>query len=366
MNRTLLTVIGTRPQYVKYASLHKEVRKDINEIFVDTGQHYDQNMSEVFYSELGIPIPDYNLSAGDKDPFVQFSQMMIGINEIIKESKPDALFCLGDTNSTLAAALTAAKNQVPVIHLEAGERNFDNYLVKVLPCTIPEESNRVATDHLSSVLLCASKRALGNLENESISGKIEYTGDIMYDLFLGKKEQGLIDKNVLNNYDLTEKNYYFCTIHRAINTDSRERMSSILEAFSEFDKQILFPIHPRTRKRLQDFDLWGLFEKLPHLKLVEPVSYLESLSLGFYSRKIITDSGGLFRESYYYSVPSLYIDDTTAWIDIVKSGWGVMTGSNVETILEALKKKTPEKHPDLFGDGTAVEKTVESIKQFLS
>lgn len=360
--KKILTVIGTRPQFIKYAAVSKLLRGHFKETLVDTGQHYSKNLSADFIKELSFPRPDFSLNAAETNVPKQMTRIITGLNKIINTRKPDALLCFGDTTSALSAALTALKHDIPIIHIEAGERNFDKKGIRVPSYTIPEEANRIMVDSVSTFLLCASKRAVKNLESESNTGSIKYTGDIMYDLY--KKRIGSVLKMSMahSKFALKPKNYIYCTIHRALNTDSNKRMNAFLNVFKNTEQTVILPIHPRTEKNLKKFGLLAKYKALKNLIITMPVGYGDSLALNYYSKGVLTDSGGVVREAFFSSVPSIMIDDTSEWLDLFLSGWSSLTGADEELILQKLQNlKKPGKKPELFGDGKAAEKTVKYL-----
>lgn len=363
--KKLLTVIGTRPQYIKYAALSSLIRRNFIEVLVDTGQHYDHDMSGVFLKGLRIPRPHHNLGITRRSPAAQLSSIITKLTGVIHRLRPDALLCFGDTTSTLAAALAADKNRLTLIHIEAGERNFDRLGRRVAPHGIPEEMNRILTDNLAQVLLCSSQRAVANLRMEGNPGFIAYTGDITYDLYLKSCRPAIAESTIIKDLKLEPGRFYFCTVHRAINTDNRERLKSIFKALAKLKLPVVFPIHPRTKRRCREF---GFKERLlgtPNILLHGPVSYSDSLALNHGSKAVITDSGGVVREAYFCGRPSIYLDDTTEWIDIFMGGWSTITGANENLILAASDSLPPGKKPRLFGDGKAVMKTIEVLKDVL-
>jgi UDP-GlcNAc3NAcA epimerase len=277
------------------------------------------------------------------------------------------MICFGDTNSTLASAIAAVKMDVPFVHIEAGERNFDSKENIVHPASIPEETNRIAADVLSSLLLCSTKRAVKNLNTERIKGRIIFTGDIMYDLYL-KSIKGVIKgSKILERLKLKPKSYYFCTVHRAINTDSKARMTGLYDALKKLAMPVVLPVHPRTKKALEKYNLYSKFLNLKNLRLLEPVGYKDSLMLNYNSAFVLTDSGGVVREAYFSGVPSIMLDDTSEWQDLYESGWSVIAGADSDKIITTVKKlKAPESRSSFFGNGDAVNKTISAIKNWLN
>jgi UDP-N-acetylglucosamine 2-epimerase len=293
--------------------------------------------------------------------------MIKSLYGIFSKEKPAAMVCFGDTNSTLSAAIAAVKLNIPFVHVEAGERNFDAKGNKAHPASIPEETNRNVTDELSSLLLCSTRRAVKNLNAEEIKGDIIFTGDIMYDLYIKSIKKVIKESNILKMLNLKPKSYYFCTVHRAINTDSKARMAGLYNALKNINSTVVIPVHPRTKKALENYNLYSIMQKLDNLVMLEPVGYKDSLMLNYNSSLVLTDSGGVVREAYFSSVPSLMLDDTSEWQDLFESKWSVITGADSDKIIKAVKKlKTPETRPSYFGNGNAVNKTISAIKNWLN
>lgn len=352
----IVTIIGARPQFIKAAPFSYVFRKKNEEILVHTGQHYDANMSDIFFEELGIPKPDYNLGVGSGNHGLQTARMLEKIEEILLKEKSDGLLVYGDTNSTLAGALAASKLHVPVFHVEAGLRSYNKLM--------PEEQNRILTDHLSDLLLCPTKTAVNNLEKEGIITGVIKTGDIMFDAVLRNNEISydqysdgswlyeLINENC-KIPNLKEKEYYLATIHRAENTDNQKKLGEIFSAFEKMDKPVLLPIHPRTRKLIVDLDI-----KLNNTILIKPVGYLLMLYLTANAYMVITDSGGLQKEAFFLKTPCTTLRDQTEWIETLENGWNILSLIDVDTILNTVTRKLDCLHypqPLLFGNGNAAE-----------
>lgn len=350
----VLTIIGARPQFVKAAPFSTVFRKENEEILVHTGQHYDSNMSKIFFDELGIPKPDYNLGVGSGSHALQTGRMLEKIEEIILEEKPDGVLVYGDTNSTLAGALAASKLHVPVFHVEAGLRSYNKLM--------PEEQNRVLTDHISTLLLCPTETAVNNLNQEGISLGVYNTGDIMYDAVINNtaiSKQRYSGNNWLNQLrkvneyvpNLLEKEYYLATIHRAENTNDINILNKIFTAFSKLDKPVLMPLHPRTRKLIDQMDI-----SINNITIIKPVSYLLMLYLTANAYMVLTDSGGLQKEAYFLKTPCTTLREQTEWLETLQNDWNVLSPIDVNDILEAATRKLNclhYKQPLLFGDGHA-------------
>lgn len=326
----IATVIGARPQFIKAAVVSRacrEHRPDVQEIIVHTGQHYDANMSDVFFDELDIPQPDYHLGVGGGTHGQNTGRMLEAIETVFLENKPQWVLVYGDTDSTLAGALAAVKLRIPVAHVEAGLRSFNR--------NMPEEINRVLTDHASDLLFTPTDTATRNLANEGIIGdKVRQVGDVMYDAALYYATMAEKESRILDSLGLNSKTYILATLHRAENVDNRERLSNILEGFSESPYPIIWPIHPRTRKRIEDFGL-----ELPtNIQEIEPVGYLDMVMLEKHARVIATDSGGVQKEAYFHGVPCITLREETEWVELVEAGTNVIVGANSVLIGEMLKK----------------------------
>ncbi len=353
----LITIIGARPQFIKAAPFSEEFRKENEEILVHTGQHYDSNMSDVFFDELGIPKPDYNLGIGSGMHGKQTGRMLEGIEEIILKEKPDGLLVYGDTNSTLAGALAASKLHIPVYHVEAGLRSYNKLM--------PEEQNRILTDNISELLLCPTQTAVDNLEKEGIVGGVINTGDIMYDTVLRNidlaKDKYIEELERENEIEIEfdEKEYYLATVHRAENTDNVDKLTDIFKAFTELDKPVILPLHPRTKKLIEELDL-----KLNNIIIVNPVGYLMMLYLTSKAYMVITDSGGLQKEAYFLQTPCTTLRDQTEWVETLENEWNVLSHIDVEEIKTKVNRKLnclQHPQPQSFGDGKAALKICEAI-----
>jgi UDP-GlcNAc3NAcA epimerase len=358
-----LTVIGTRPQFVKYAAVADGVAALFQNVLVDTGQHYDRHLSGDFLTHFGLREPDHRLEASRAGALPQIADMMVKLGAVVEAEKPDFILCFGDTNSTLAAALAGVKSGIEVVHVEAGERNYTLARERVPPHTIPEEANRVMTDHVAALNLCASARAEANLRAEQVRGRVAYTGDITYDLYRGHIERALQEDDVLAKHGLEARGFYFCTVHRALNTECPSRLGEIVSALLGAAKPVLLPLHPRTAKMLTEFRLMEPLRASGNVVLTEPVGYTESLLLNYWSDRVITDSGGVVREAFFNGIPSVLLDDTTEWIDLVEHGWSSLVGADREAIGAALLRPAPDARPALFGDGTAVPRTVSALQE---
>ncbi|HUV45624.1 MAG TPA: UDP-N-acetylglucosamine 2-epimerase (non-hydrolyzing) [Dehalococcoidia bacterium] len=341
----IASIIGARPQFIKYAPLSRELRKLHQEIIIHTGQHYDYEMDRVFFDELEIPKPGYNLEVGSGTHGYQTGEMLRRIEGVLVTENPDLVLVYGDTNSTLAGALAAVKLQIKVGHVEAGLRSFDK--------TMPEEINRVLTDHCSDYLFCPTQTAADNLKREGIVRGVYVTGDVMVDALLYNKE--IAERsNILDRLGLESNKYLVSTIHRQANTDYEENLRSIVDAYCEIDEIIVFPLHPRTEKFLKEYGLYGrLTEKV---KLTEPLGYLEFLKLLSHAMKVLTDSGGIQKEAYILKVPCITLRDNTEWVETVEDGWNVLVGVDKERIVRMAREFQPNgEQRNIFGQDACQE-----------
>ncbi len=353
----ILTILGARPQFIKAGSVSREILKykEIEEIIVHTGQHYDNNMSDIFFDEMKIPKPHYFLGIGGKSHGAMTGQMIEKIEEVALKEKPDWILVYGDTNSTLAGAIVASKLHIRLAHIEAGLRSFN--------MNMPEEINRILTDRVSNILFCPTKIAIENLKNEGFDNfkcKIINSGDVMQDGAIFYK-----DLSIKPNIKI-EDNFILCTIHRAENTDDKQRLINIFEALNEIakEKQIILPLHPRTKKILEDLKL-----ELNNLSIIDPIGYLEMTWLINNCSLIMTDSGGLQKEAYFFRKQCITLRDETEWIELVDLGVNILVGANKEKILNyykeySLSNKKFNQTSDLYGQGDASKKIIKSLIEF--
>ncbi|MGG3804415.1 non-hydrolyzing UDP-N-acetylglucosamine 2-epimerase [Metabacillus fastidiosus] len=346
----IVTVLGARPQFIKAGPVSREIRKDHEEIIIHTGQHYDANMSDIFFTELNIPKPDYHLNVGSGSHGVQTANMLIQIEEILLKETPDYVLVYGDTNSTLAGSLAASKLHIPIVHVEAGLRSFNKKM--------PEEVNRILTDHVSSFLFCPSDTSVNNLKDENITKHVYNVGDVMYDAV--RYNQDIADKStILTDIGVASKDYYLITVHRAENTEDRERIENILAAFSQIEGTKVWPIHPRTKNKLLSYGID--LDKIPGLKVIEPIGYLDMLCLEKNAKKILTDSGGVQKEAYFVQTPCVTLRDETEWVETLKDNANVLVGANTEKILEAVQLTCDSDYPPIFGSGNTSEQIVKIL-----
>ena len=344
----IVTIVGARPQFIKAAAISRELRKRHQEILLHTGQHYDYAMSGVFFDGLEIPAPDINLGVGSGLHGSQTGAMLRGIEEVLLSKPPDWVIIYGDTNSTLAGALAASKLHIPVAHVEAGLRSFNRRM--------PEEINRVVSDHLSDLLLCPSSTAVANLTAEGITRKVHLVGDVMLDVLNWAKQRADgKPMEVLKRLGLSEREYLIATVHRSENTDDLERLTGILNALNALDEPVIFPVHPRARKAITG----GVCRLQPHVRLIDPLGYFEMLAVTSSARLILTDSGGLQKEAYWLGVPCITLRDETEWVETVEIGWNTLVGTDCGRIVQAVRSFTPRaSRAPLYGDGRVAAKCV--------
>jgi len=357
----VVSVVGARPQFIKAAPVGKALRAaGHTEVLVHTGQHYDDDMSAVFFRELEIPEPDYNLGVGSGPHGWQTGQMLMRIEEVLLVEKPDWVLVYGDTNSTLAGALAACKLRIPLAHVEAGLRSFNREM--------PEEHNRVLTDHCSDLLFCPTQTAVDNLAREGITKGVHLVGDTMYDAVLQFAEIARQRSTILQDLGLKPKGYLLATVHRPYNTDNPDNLRNILEAFNEIGESIIFPIHPRTRQRLAEFGLNNPQSAIRNPRFIEPVGYLDMLMLEQNARLILTDSGGIQKEAYFFEVPCVTLRPETEFVETVNAGWNMIVGTNRAEIVNAVNgREWPhETPPAVFGDGRAACHIVARLEEDLS
>ncbi len=394
----IVTIIGARPQFIKAAPVSRAIAEynrltphssPLTEIIIHTGQHFDAGMSDVFFRELNIPKPDYNLGINSASHGAMTGRMLEKIEEILIKEKPDWVLVYGDTNSTLAGSLAAVKLHIPIAHVEAGLRSYNRKM--------PEEINRVLTDHCADILFCPTETAVNNLRNEGFTniandGKLVESidsslptpysfhltphpspltlnvGDTMYDAVLQFSEIARRQSTILEDLGIKPKEYLLATVHRPYNTDIPENLQNILSAFQKINEPIIFPVHPRTRKILESFSPshltphTSLFSPHSSLKMIPPVGYLDMLMLEQNAKAILTDSGGMQKEAYFFGVPCVTMRTETEWVETVEAGWNIMVGADREKIVEAVRSfKTDNHRPELYGDGRAAKKIIQHL-----
>lgn len=344
----VVTIIGARPQFVKASVISKELRESGHtEILVNTGQHYDDNMAKIFFEEMAIPRPDYDLGVGSGTHAAQTAASLIGIEKIILDEKPDSVVVYGDTNATLAGALAASKLNVNLAHIEAGLRSFNREM--------PEEINRIVTDVISNILFVPTQVAVENLKNEGITEGVHIVGDVMVDALLRYTEIAEQKSGILNQLQLTKGEFVLMTIHRPSNADHDERLLAIMEQISLSDIPVVFPVHPRSRARVE-----GLIKNISgNIHLIEPVGYLDMLMLEKHSRRIVTDSGGVQKEAYLHKVGCITVRNETEWIETVEDGWNYVVGNQLEQIPSLINNfPEPKKWSHHYGNGSAAKQIV--------
>ena len=347
MGIRITSVIGNRPQFIKAAAVSRLLREHHDETLVHTGQHYDDEMSQVFFEELSVPAPDVELGVGSGTNTVQTARMLTALEPVLA-NRPDMVLVYGDTNSTLAGALAAAQAQVPLAHVEAGMRSFDR--------AMPEELNRVLTDHASDVLFCSTETAVANLEKESAVGAIHLVGDVMADVSLAFAPIAADRSRALEELGLDAGDYLLVTAHRAGNVDLPDRLEALVALIEALPGKVVFPLHPRTAKRV---DETGLRDRLAAAAiLTPPLGYLDFLELARNARAVLTDSGGVQKEAYLLETPCITLRDTTEWVETVDAGWNVLVDLDADAAIAALAHPGSLKgeRPSLYGGGTAAER----------
>ena len=356
----ILTVVGARPQFIKAAMVSRAVRRrarglrrpQVVEEIVHTGQHYDSAMSDVFFSDLGIPEPCLNLGVRASGHAAMTAEILIGLEKEIRARKPDWTLVYGDTNSTLAGALASAQLNVPLAHVEAGLRSFDR--------SMPEEVNRVLTDRLADLLLCPTRSAVENLRAEGLTGGLHWIGDVMLDAALAFGAVARQRSQVLMRLGLAPKSYFLATVHRAENADSRLRLGRILQGLDQLSRfaPVILPLHPRTRLRMDEFGLRGLCRRI---RLIEPVGFLDMIRLEQEARAILTDSGGIQKEAFFQGVPCVTLRDRTEWVETVEAGWNRLVGADAESLVEAALSAQPGRKLQEYGRGDSADRVLDVL-----
>jgi UDP-GlcNAc3NAcA epimerase len=346
-------VIGNRPQFIKAAAVSPRLREVHEEVLVHTGQHFDDGLSAVFFSELGLPAPDRQLGVALGSSTSQTARMLAALEPIVREVAPDAVLVYGDTNSTLAGALAGAEAGRPVAHVEAGMRSFDR--------SMPEELNRVLVDHASSLLLCSTEVAMANLRHEGVAGATELVGDVMVDVAAVVQPQARERLELLRERGLTPGRYVLATAHRAGNVDDPARLRCLVELLCAIPLTVVLPLHPRTAARLREMSMLEWLERAPRVMLLAPLGYLELTTLLCHARAVLTDSGGLQKEAYLAGVPCITMRPNTEWTETVENGWNVLVDLDPDAALAALEREPPPLRPELYGDGHAGERVVAAL-----
>jgi UDP-GlcNAc3NAcA epimerase len=369
----LFSIVGARPQFIKIAPVCRAIADrnkqgaGLEDVIIHTGQHYDASMSDVFFEELNIPKADFHLGVGSASHGAQTGQMLQKLEELMLSQSPDMVVIYGDTNSTVAGALAAAKLHIPIAHVEAGLRSFNRKM--------PEEVNRIVADHISDILLAPTPTAIANLDKENLADRTLYSGDIMHDAVIYNRKLADEKSSILSDFSLKQKSYAVVTVHRAENTDDPTRLREILDSLNEVAAnglKLVFPVHPRTKKTINNqFPDW---KPSTELQLIEPVGYLDMLQLVVNARMAITDSGGLQKETFFLNCPCITIRDETEWVETVDGGGNIVTGVNKNKIIDAVNywnQKTEQSLVDFsdqarkaFGEGNSADKIVQAILDF--
>jgi UDP-N-acetylglucosamine 2-epimerase len=359
MQMKVVSIVGARPQFIKAAPVSRKLRQEHEEILVHTGQHYDDNMSAVFFDELEMPPPEYELGVGSGPHGAQTGRMLESIEQVLLAERPEWVLVYGDTNSTLAGMLAGAKLHIKTAHVEAGLRSFNR--------AMPEEINRVVADHLSDLLLCPSQTAVDNLAAEGIVRGVHLIGDVMADALQDALQSGRKRSDPPDRLGLEEGGYLLATVHRAENTDNANHLCRILSAFAAIHEPIVFPIHPRTRAKLAELGKVSEQELAQSgVQLIEPVGYLDMVLLEAGARLILTDSGGIQKEAYWLGVPCITLRDETEWVETVDAGWNTLVGADTDRIVQAVECFSPSSadtpHPILYGDGHTASRIVQLLR----
>jgi UDP-N-acetylglucosamine 2-epimerase (non-hydrolysing)/UDP-GlcNAc3NAcA epimerase len=349
----ILTVIGNRPQFIKAAAVSPTLRAQHDEVMVHTGQHHDDSLSAVFFAELGLPAPELQLHIAGGSNTSQTARMLQALEPIMAATKPDAVLVFGDTNSTLAGALAAAQARLPVAHVEAGMRSYDR--------SMPEEVNRVLTDHLGDLLLCSSEVSAANLTSESVAGQVEVVGDVMVDVANAVQPRARERTELVTAHGVAPAEYALVTAHRAGNVDAVGRLERLVAVVESVPMEVVFPVHPRTRARLEASGLDKRLQAAANVRLTPPLGYVELTALLCNAAAVLTDSGGLQKEAYLAGVPCVTLRPSTEWTETVDAGWNTLVDLDADRARAALATPPPQTRPQLYGDGCAGERVVAAL-----
>src|SRR5437588_289814 len=354
----VLTVVGNRPQFIKAAAVSGPLRRSHHELLIHTGQHYDEELSDVFFDELGLPSPDRELGISRGSNSSKTSRMLGALESVVADAVPEVVLVYGDTNSTLAGALAGAQAGVPVAHVEAGMRSFDR--------TMPEELNRVLADHASSLLLCSSEVAVGNLHREQVAGAVELVGDVMVDVALAVQPRARKRLDLVRARGLEPEGYVLATAHRAGNVDDPQRLEQLVALLLSVPYHVVLPLHPRTHGRLRASGLLERLQRSDRLRITPPLSYVEVAALLCNARAVLTDSGGLQKEAYLAGVRCITLRPSTEWVETIETGWNTLVDLDATAAVAALEGEPPQQRPQLYGDGHAAERVVAALTLHLA
>jgi len=348
------SVVGARPQFVKAFPVSRAFRQNHDELLIHTGQHYDEVLSDVFFEELDIPLPEYDLGVGSGSHTAQTADVMSGLASVLADEDPDVLVLYGDTNSTLGAALVGAKTDVVTVHIEAGLRSGNREM--------PEETNRILTDHSSDLLCAPTDAAIANLEREGLGTRAQWTGDVMFDAMLWARDVAPQISTVLADMGIDSEDYVLGTVHRAGNTDDPDRLRSIFDGLDRTDDTVVLPVHPRTEDRLRQFGLWERANE--QVEIVDPVGYLDFVALLASARVVATDSGGVQKEAFFLDTPCVTLRKETEWVETVTAGWNTLVGADHDDIARELANPTvPDVKPQPYGDGNTADRVCEYVEK---
>ena len=357
LNMRIATIVGNRPQFVKAAAVSRLLRERHEEVLLHTGQHYDDELSAIFFDELGIPPPDRQLGIGSGSPSGQTARMLTALEAELAAAAPELVLIYGDTNSTLAGALAAAQARIPLAHVEAGMRSFDREM--------PEELNRVVADHASDVLFCSTETAVSNLRREGLAERAHLVGDVMADVLMAFADIAEARTGVLDEHGVERGAYLLVTAHRAGNVDDPERLRLLVELLERLPHPAVFPLHPRTQARLEATGWLDRLERSPNLRLAPPLGYVDFIALARHARAILTDSGGVQKEAYLLGTPCVTLRETTEWVETVEAGWNVLVGLDADAALAALERlRGGAERRDLYGGGKAGTRIRETLDAY--